>query len=144
MKQKSAVEIADRYSRTRVRIMVAGALVFLAHVALRPWIGVGHLWRMDLWAANAVLLLLVLATGGGLLNRREVRFLVNDEVSRNHYRTALVAGFWVAMTMGIGMYIFSVFEGLPGRDTAYVIVSASIIAALLTFSYLEHRAHRDA
>jgi hypothetical protein len=143
MPYNTPVEIADRYSRRRSLIAGLAGLAFLAHVAMRPWIGIGHLWRMDLWAVNAIMLLLVLATGGGLLNRREIQLLVNDEVSRSHYRTALVAGYWVAMIAGMGLYVFSRFATMAGRDAVYIIVSASLVVALLKFSYLEYRAHRD-
>jgi hypothetical protein len=100
--------------------------------------------RTDLWAVNAVLLLAVLATGGFLLNRRSVRELVNDEVARANYRTAVAAGYWVAMVTAMGLFLLPSSRGLAAREAVYVIVSSSVVVALLAFSYLEHRAHRDA
>ena len=52
-----------------------------------------------------------LATGGGLLNNRQIRVLVNDEVSRSNYRTSVVAGYWVAMTAAMAVYFWPTAEG---------------------------------
>src|SRR5262245_39118019 len=89
MPSPSPVELADQVSRKRAVLVAAAAIVFLGHAVLRPLLGggfdVGHHLRTDLWAVNAVLLLLLLATGGFLFSSRKVRALVNDEVSRANY-----------------------------------------------------------
>ena len=151
MQSKTPVEIADHMSRKRAVIVAAAALVFFAaQVVSRPFFGgtappdAAHRARVDAWAVNAVALLALLATGGGLLNRRQIRALINDEVSRSNYRTAVVAGFWVAMATAMGLYVASTFRSFTAAEAIYVIVTASIVVALLTFSYLERRAHRDA
>jgi hypothetical protein len=148
MQSRTPVEIADRISRRRAFGVAAAAFVFLVvQIVVHPFFSgaeTGRRARTDVWAINAVVLLLLLATGGGLLNRREIRALVNDEVSRNHYKTAVVAGFWVAMTTAMGLYVLPPFRELTARGTVYVIVTASISVALLVFAYLEYRAHRDA
>jgi len=148
MSSKSPVEIADQVSRKRAFLVAAAAVVFLSHVVARPFLAGGldtaHHARTDLWAINAVLLLAILATGGFLLNSRKVRVLLNDEVARSNYRTAVVAGFWVAMTASMGLFVVPAFQGLVAREAVYIIVSSSLVAALLTFSLLEYRAHRDA
>jgi protein-S-isoprenylcysteine O-methyltransferase Ste14 len=147
MHARTPVEIADRISRKRAIGVAAAALVFLlVQVVVHPFFSgadPGGRARTDVWAINAIVLLLLLATGGGLLNRREIRALVNDEVSRSHYKTSVVAGFWVAMTTAMGLYLMPPFRHLTARETAYVIVTASISVALLAFAYLEYRAHRD-
>jgi hypothetical protein len=146
------VEIADRMSRRRPVIVAAAALIFLAaQVVSRPFFGGGggahdtaHHAKIDAWAVNAAALLALLATGGGLLNRRQVRALVNDEVARSNYRTAVVAGYWVAMAAAMALYVASSFRSISAREAIYDIVTLSIVVALLVFSYLERRAHRDA
>ena len=149
MQSKTPVEIADRYSRRRAFGVAAAAIVFLAvQVISRPFFVAGgntaqHA-KIDMWAVNAVVLLLLLATGGGLLNNGRIRALVNDEVSRSNYRTSVVAGFWVAMAAAMGLYLVPGLHSVTARETAYIVVSSSIVVALLTFSYLEYRAHRDA
>src|ERR671937_2939070 len=109
MTSKTPVEIADRMSRKRAVLVAVAALVFLAaQVVSRPFFGAAgdtaHRAKIDAWAVNAVALLVLLATGGGLLNRRQIRALVNDEVARSNYRTAVVAGYWVAMTTAMALY----------------------------------------
>ena len=149
MHPESAVEIADRYSRKRAVGVAAAAAIFLAIQAIARPVFVGgpdsarHV-SAGMWALNAAVLLALLATGGGLANRSQIRVLVNDEVSRSHYTRSVVAGFWVAMTTAMGLYLLSSFQSVTGREAVYLIVTVSIVVALFVFSFLEHRAHRDA
>ena len=69
---------------------------------------------------------------------------MNDDVARSNYKTAVVAGYWVAMTVAMSLYVVPSFRSLTAREAVYVVVTSSIVVALLTFSYLEYRAHRDA
>ena len=50
----------------------------------------------------------------------------------------------LAMTTAMGLYVLPVFKSFTGREAVYFIVTASVGVALLAFSYLELRAHRDA
>ena len=98
------VELADRHSRKRalIAILAAVALLGVQFVARpRAFGGGSHGTSIDLWAMNAILLLAVLATGGGLLNRPGVRALVHDDLSRGHLRTAVLAGYWVSMGLAL-------------------------------------------
>jgi hypothetical protein len=149
MHSKTPVEIADRVSRRRAAGVAAAAAAFLlAQVAAHPFFAsapdTAHRTRLDMWAINAGVLLLLLATGGGLLLNRQVRSLVNDEVSRSHYRTAVGVGYWVAMVTAMGLYVLSGFTSVTGREAVYLIVTSSVAVALFAFSYLEYRAHRSA
>jgi hypothetical protein len=149
MQSKTPVEIADKLSRRRAAgVAIAAAVFILVQVATNPFFVGGpdtapHA-RPGMWAVNAVALLLLLATGGGFVWKGQIRALVNDEVSRSNYKTAVVAGFWVAMTTALGLYLLPVFRDFTSREAIYLIVTASVAVALLTFSYLELRAHRDA
>jgi hypothetical protein len=150
MQAKTPVEIADQYSRKRaVGVAVATAVFVAVQMGARPFFASGpdtatlatpHV----MWAINAVALLLLLATGGGLLNSRRIRSLVNDEVARGNYRTAVVAGYWVAMATAMGLYVLPIFDSFGNREAVFVIVTPSIAVALLSFAWLEYRAHRDA
>lgn len=145
---KSPVEIADIRSRKRAILIGVGTLVFLLGQLLPLLAGdratAMILTREVLWTVNAIVLLLILATGGGLLNRGDVRALINDEVSRSNYRASAIAGFWVAMVTALGLYLLPAAQDLTARETAYFIVTFSVIVASLAFSWLELRAHRDA
>ena len=144
MPSQSPVEIADRVSRRRAAVVAAAVIAFvLIHVALRPFGFSTPRAGVDWWAVNAAVLLAGLATGGGLLNRRQIQVLVNDEVSRDHYRTSVGVGYWIAMTAAFGLYLLPSFHHLSARDAVYAIVTPAVAVALLAFSYLEYRAHRD-
>jgi hypothetical protein len=150
MQSRTPVEIADKNSRRRAIIVAAGTIVFvvgqlLSRTEFRSQADTGlYLSRSIMWSVNVILLLAFLATGGGILNNREIRALVNDEVSRLNYKTSVVAGFWVAMTMALAIYLIPGLDHFTGRQAVYVVVTSSVAVASIVFSYLELRAHRDA
>ena len=145
MSTLSPVEVADRYSRKRAAFVVLATLVFLLiHGIGRPFYYAASRHGIDWWAINAAALLAVLATGGGLLNPRRIRELVNDEVARLHHRQAAVIGFWVAMALSLALYLWPGFQERAARDALFLVVTAGVGAALLAFAYFELRAHRDA
>ena len=144
---RSPVEVADRMSRKRAVLVAVAALLFVVQAVVRPFIGTGldgGGTRVDWWAINVVLLLALFATGGGLLNSRQLRALVNDEVARDNYRTAVLAGFWVAMVSAMTVYLVPRLEAITARAAVYTVVSAGVSVTLLAFAFLELRAHRDA
>jgi hypothetical protein len=150
MQNRSPVEIADENSRKRAIIVIAGTIVFVVgQIFGGPWVPRGpgaasELTRTVMWSVNVIVLLLCLATGGGILNNREIRALVNDEVSRSNYRTSAIAGFWVAMTSALLLYLVPSFAGIAGKEAIYIVVTLSVAVASLSFAFLELRAHRDA
>jgi hypothetical protein len=149
MSSKSPVELADRISRKRAIVFAIAALAFLLiHVVFRSTLLQGaptaRYLRMEvMWAINAVILLLALATGGGLLNNTRIRALVNDEVARINYRSSVIAGFWAAMVVAFALYVLTGFRDVGARDAINAIVTSSVLVALFAFSWLEYRAHRD-
>jgi hypothetical protein len=150
MESRTPVEIADRNSRKRAVIVAAAAIVFvlgqlLGRTEFRSQTDTGlYLSRSIMWTVNVILLLAFLATGGGILTNREIRALVNDEVSRLNYKTSVVAGFWVAMITALAIYLIPGFDHFTGRQAVYVVVTSTVAVASITFAYLELRAHRDA
>lgn len=140
------VELADRHSRKCALIAMLTAVAFMGvqFVAQpRAFGGGSHGTSIDLWAVNAIVLLAVLATGGGLLNRSGVRALVHDDLSRGHLYTAVRAGYWVAMGLALSMNLAPWFRDYTARQASYVIVTGSVVISLLTFAGLERRAHAD-
>lgn len=148
MQSKSPVEIADMISRRRAWCVAAAAAAFLIiQLIARPFFGnevtSSHTTTVT-WGINAGALLLFLIVGGGWGYGREVRLLVNDEVSRaNHYRAVWI-GYWIAMVIAMTVYAMASRFMLTSRETVYIIVTPSVGFALLAFSYFEVRAHRDA
>jgi hypothetical protein len=150
MEANRAVDIADRMSRKRAILMTASTITFLGvQLIARPvFVRFGQVRtdsRLDWWAINALILMALLVTRlqGGLFNSREVRALINDDVSREHHRAGIVAGFWVAMATAMAIYFIPAFRDYPAKETVYLIVTTSVGFALLKFCFLELRAHRD-
>jgi hypothetical protein len=147
MAPTSPVELADKFSRKRAWLAAAAALTFMLNVAGRVWmdrLGDVPTTGLDWWLIHAVVMLLIVATGGGLLIRPGVRALMNDEVTKSHFATGMITGFWVAMVMAIGIYVLPSLRDLPGDMIIRVVVSTSVSVALFVFAWLEIRAHRDA
>jgi hypothetical protein len=145
MVSKSTVEAADRLSRKRAWVVAVAALAFVVvQLIVRPFPNAPQrsteVWT---WTANAAALLLMLAVGGGWLSRRAVRELANDEVYRSHNRRAVSVGYWVAMAVAMGVWLLAGDRSMSARQAIYLVVTPSVAVALLTLSYLEHRAHRD-
>ena len=150
MQGKSPVEIADQVSRRRaIAVALAAGVFLIIQVVTRPVFNndpetAAHLSRVVMWAVNAAALLLLLFTGGGLVQKKEIRALVNDEVTRAHYKSAVGVGFWLSMIIAMGLYAFAGDSSFTAREAIYLIVTPSVCVALLAFSWLELRAHRDA
>jgi len=147
--EEPLVEVADRASRRRAIIVTVFALAFLALSLLAPPVfraGDPIVQRMNarMWAVSAIFLLGILATGGSLLSPKRLRALVNDDVAHTNRRTAIGAGYWIAMAVAMGLYIVPTFRDFSAREAVFLIATPSIGVALLAFVYLERRAHRDA
>ena len=145
---RSLIELADRKSRMRAVLFGVATLIFLAvQIITRPNFSTGeysHGWRLYAWAFNAALLLACLGGGGGLMNSRQLRALIQDDVARTNYRLACTSGFWVAMVSALATFVVPAFQGMTGLQVGYIVVTLSASAALLAFSWLEFRAHADA
>ena len=147
MSQKSEIEVADRKSRQRAILFGWATGVFLfVQVITHPVFGsepYAQGWRRYAWVLNAVLLLMLLGGGGGIMNPPRLRALINDDVARENNRTACKVGFWVAMLSALVLYIVPGFQTLSGAQVSYLVVTLAAGVALLTFSWLEYRAHSD-
>jgi hypothetical protein len=148
MQSRSPVEVADKVSRKRAVAVAIAAGVFLMIQVTRPVFNsdpdTAHLSRLIMWALNAAALLLLIYTRGGLVQRREIRELVNDEIARANSRSAVNFGYWIAMSIAMGLYALAGYRDLTAREAIYLIVTPGVGIALLAFAWLERRAHRDA
>ena len=143
------IEYADRLSRKRARMLPFLAMIFLIQQASfftsRVENGerlVDHV-KIGAWLVLSVVLLLMLCTGGAWLQRRSVRALLNDEVSRANRTAAMRVGFIASMSGGVALYLLTFTEAVTGRDAIHMLMTIGIGAALLRFGFLERRAHRD-
>jgi hypothetical protein len=145
MTSASDVEKAERVGRARAWLFALQGALFIG------WQGLFFLGRSEagadtadefslvLWLAWVVLLLVLLATGGGLLRGSRVRRLLNDELTRLNRLHACAAGFWAAAGASILLFIVNLVQPLSGREAIHIVVSAAIGAALLTFAARERR-----
>jgi len=145
----SDIDVADRLSRRRARMLPMLAILFLtqqasffagrAEDAVRT---VDHV-KIGAWLILSIVLLLALATGGFWLKPAKVRALMNDDVTRMNRAEAFRVGFLATMIAAIALYFLTLFEPLDGREAIHLLVTVGIAAALLRFGALERRAHRD-
>src|SRR3982074_3708821 len=137
MQSRSPVEIADQFSRKRVILVAVATLVFLGvQLIAGPFWGArrGTPYIAQIgWAIKAVVLLLMLAIGSGLLRNRRIRSLVDDEVSRHNRVMGIVVGYWVAMIAAMGLYLTTAFRDLTARQALYLVVTPSVGVGPLTF-----------
>ena len=149
---ETPVQAAERLGRRRARVLPVLAILFLTQQAsffasetertsavIRS---VDHV-KFGAWMALSLVLLAALYTGGFWFHRREVRKLMNDEITREHRAKALSLGFLVAMLAAIALYVVDMAEPVGTRVAIHVIVTLGIGAALIRFGMLERRAHRD-
>jgi protein-S-isoprenylcysteine O-methyltransferase Ste14 len=148
MTEIADVERADRIGRRRARLFAAQAVLFIGWQGLffsgpaeNPMRTVSAV-KLSAWFVWVLALLLLLATGGGLLRHRKLRGLLNDELTRQNRTAAYVTGFWVAVAACVGLYLIEMFEPVSGREAVHIVLSAAIAAGLLTFSMRERRTAR--
>ena len=140
-------EEADRLSRRRARMMPMLALIFIIQQASFFAQGSGgaaeravdHV-KFGAWLVLSLVLLAALWTGGFWLRSREVRNLMDDELTRANRAAALSLGFLIAMLAGIALYVLDMVEPITSRMALHLVVTAGIAAALLRFGALERRA----
>lgn len=147
MNDDSKIEIADRLSRRRALMMPLMAVVFLSGQAIYAIgrVEAGSIIdqvKVTAWVAWALILLALLATGGGFLNSRAVRRLMDDESTRANRGRAYSVGFWLAMIVTIVIYGLTAFDTIAPRESLHIIVTIAVAGALVTFGYLERRDHR--
>ena len=149
MNDRTNSEIAERLSTKRARMLPVLAVIFLAQQATYlsgtndPVRTVAQV-KIAAWLVLSVVLLAMLGTGGAWFRSKAVRELLNDEATREHRRTGLVAGFWAASIAAVVLYAIDMFEPMSARQAVHMILTASIATALVVFGSLERRAHRDA
>ena len=139
------IEKAEKLGRSRARmfalqgVLFAGWQGFYFGSAMGDQVRSVDSVKISAWLVWVLVLLALLATGGGLMRSRSVRALLNDELTRANRAAAYVAGFWGAMVAGVLCYIVNLFEPVQTRQAIHAIVSIGIAAAFLTFAIRERR-----
>ena len=145
----SVAATADRLSRRRTRILWVQAVIFvLWQTSFFSWGDPeGPLRTVDqvkvgAWALWSLALLVLVSTGGGWFQSREVRRLLNDEVSVSNRRRGQQAGFVTAVIAGIAVYLVSQVEPVTARDAVHAVLTVGLGVALFRYALLERRAER--
>lgn len=140
----SDIELADRIAWGRARAATVFAWVFIAtqsgSFSDDPPLDRPQALHLSAWIVWAAALLIFLSFGGGLFRGARVRALVNDETTLDHRRRAMATGFWSAITTALILYVVSFFVPITTRETARLVITCSIVIALLRFSTLEKKA----
>lgn len=141
----------ERLQQRRTRLMFVQAIIFLlwqttffaeparTTAALRT---VDHV-KLGAYIVWAAALVLFLATGGGYIQPRAVRRVLNDEVTVDHRRRAMSLGFLASMAAAVVCYFIAQVEPMSAGVAIHVILSVGVAAALLRFAMLERRAQAD-
>jgi hypothetical protein len=150
MNQRTVSERADFLSRRRARILPVLAIIYLTQQASYITMRSGPADRpvdavkISAWLVLSAVLLAAIATKGFWLQPREVRAMIDDEVTRANRSDAMRFGFVFAMLTCIVVYFITMFEPVNGRDAVHIVMSDGLGAALIRWGWLERRAHRDA
>ena len=149
MQPTSRIDAADRLSRKRAIGAAVAALVFVAIQLIAPPFFVDKRESLRdsqalLWLVNALILLALLATGGGLVYNRAERRRLNDELSLTHPRSAGMGACGSARAAADVLFQVPALAAFTAREAAYLLLTPSIAGALLAFAFLELRSHRDA
>ena len=148
--EQSLAEVADQRSRRRNRGIWVSALFFLM------WQGAFYQWslgeapptrlvdqiKLGGWFAWTVVLLVLLATGGAFLAKRDVRRLMNDEVSSANRASGQRWGFWAAVLTVFAIYFGSFFVEIGLHDALHLVLTFALGAGLLRWAVLERRSDR--
>jgi len=142
----SLAERADRLNRRRARMLPVLALFLL--IQQSAFFGAGDgmrsvdMVRNGAWVVLTGVILAALLTGGFWFHSRDVRRLMEDDVTQANRASALALGFGLAMATAIALFALEAFA--PGsasaREVIHIVVSVGLVAALLRFALLERRA----
>ena len=140
--------IADKLVRRRARAAIIFATLFVATQFAsfgrgtpnlhNP--GAYQLGHLAAWIGWTAMLLMALATGGGLLRSTAIRSMMNDETTLIHRQRGYVGGFWAAVLTALGLYIADLYHPLVTGDALRLVVTIGVGIGLLTFGVLERRA----
>lgn len=146
---ESPVDKADRLSRRRMRMLFFIAIVLVTQQAsfdrMLEYSG-GPLRTVEIvaltaWVVVVIAALAALATGGMYFQSREVRHLMDDELSKANRARALATGFLVTIPTAVVVFVASFFRDISAPEAIHAIVTLGLACSLLRFFALERRDH---
>ena len=149
MSQRSVSEKADYLSRRRARMLPFLAIIyftqqfsFLSALGDGTHRDVDH-FKIGACVALSIVHLFALASKGFWFQPKEVRELIDDESTRANRLDAMRLGFLFACGAAIAAYFVAEFQPLTVGETAHLVLTFGLGAALIRFGVLERRAHKD-
>ena len=147
----SPSQIAERAQRRR------NAMLWLAPMLFFIWQGAyfssyatphGPLRAVEIVSLGShlflgLVLLFLLATGGGWRHGKAVRALLDDEATRAHRAQAYAWGFWALAACVAALYVAAPFVHLALGEIAHILLSVAVAVPALRFVMLERRADRE-
>jgi hypothetical protein len=142
--------IAERAQRRRNRMLwLAPMLFFIWQGAFFSSYAAPHtpLRTVEIFSLGShlflgVVLLFLLATGGGWRYGKAVRALLDDEATRAHRAQAYAWGFWALTLCVLTLYATAPFVRLATGEIAHILLSVAVAVPALRFVMLERRADR--
>ena len=142
-----AAERIEYLQRRRTRLLFMQGILFLiwqvtffaGRTSVEPTRVVDHV-KIGAYVVWSIVLLAFIATGGGYLQSRAVRAVLNDEVTVANRQSAMVTGYWVSMLVALACYLIALFEPLTAGEVVHALLTAGVGSALLRFAVLERRA----
>lgn len=146
----SVGQIAERAQRRRNRMLWVPILFFIWQGAYfsgyaRPHAPIRGVELVSLGShlLLGVVLLVLLATGGGWRYSKAVRAMLDDESTRAHRAQAYTWGFWALALCILALYAASPFVRLELGEVAHILLSVAVAVPALRFLMLERRADRE-
>jgi hypothetical protein len=143
-------QIAERAQNRRNRILWVFSILFFVwqgsffggHVTPHSPLRTVEIVMLGSHLLLAVVLLVLLNTGGGWRYGKAVRALLDDESTRAHRAQALASGFWGLALCALGLYAAAPFVRIDAEEAAHVLLSVAVAVPALRFVMLERRANR--
>jgi len=135
----SDVNRAEHKSRARAICMalLAAVMTLTSTFGLDSPVNDAATFRGGSWLVTVALAIAIIATGGGLNLNRQLRALMNDELSRENRRRAVALGFYVAMLVTIVLYVVSWSVPIEVRAALRLVSGLGIAATLARYAMLE-------
>ena len=138
----SDVLIADRIAKQHAVLF----LVFATMLLINAWVtisaGIGSSARVLAWIATIALAVLNLTPAVAWFRPRALRTMLNDETARDNRRSALQVGFWAVMCSASLVAVAGTQIDVEALAATRVVVTAGLVAALVSLATLELRAAR--
>lgn len=144
-KDKSDEEAAEMLMRHRARTFPAIIVLFAAIQAVNADkimdTGSPDWMAMASWLVMCVMLLAVVATGGGFVTRRPgIRAYTGDELSLSIRLRSFAFGFWAMIAGGFALFVVSAWREIDTLLAAHSLIGLGVIAASARYILLERRA----